>query len=327
MSKNKSKIINLRMLLFIVFIVLLIIIVPRVTNMYSMTVMNSALMYFIAALGISVMLGMGGQISFATSAFMGIGAFTTANLSRNFGVHPFPSLIIAVIFTALCAWIIGLALFRLKGSYFTFASIALTQIMYNIYTNWKPVTGGPDGMSRIPKLDLFFFTPKTVMDYFYVIIAFCVICALIVERIRNSSLGRSLAAIRDNEIAAMSLSINIYRTKVLSFVIAGAFAGLSGALIAHHNTFISAAVFTFDQSTNYVVMAMLGGVGSTSGIFIGSLIVTMLPEWLRPLKDYIRIIYGIAVMLLMIFMPMGVMGMVKAVGGRVNRSKVAKQKK
>ncbi len=321
MKKNS---LNKKTIIMTVLVILFVLIIPQVTNSYSMTVMNMALIYFIASLGISVMLGMGGQISFATCAFMGFGAFVTSNLSVKFGVSTIPSLLLAVIATAIFSWFMGLILFRLKGSYFTFASIALVQIMWSIYTNFRPFTGGPDGMTRIPKLDFLFYQPKTPVQYFYVLMIFAVICGVLVERIRKTSLGRSLASIRDNEIAAQSLGVNVYRTNVIGFIIAGSFAGLAGALLAHHNTYVSASQFTYEQSLTFVIMVMLGGVASTPGAFIGAMIVTMLPEWLRPLKEYIRFVYGLGIMILMVFMPMGLAGVANSI---INKFKSNKKKK
>lgn len=323
----KKKILNIQTITMAVSVVLFTFIVPQVTNSYSMTVMNTALIYFIASLGVSVMLGMGGQISFATCAFMGFGAFVTTNLSVKLGVHSLVSLILAVIATILFSWVMGLILFRLKGSYFTFASIGLVQIMWSIYTNFKPFTGGPDGISRVPKLNLLFFQPKTPMNYFYVLMAFSVLCGLIVARIRKTSLGRSLASIRDNEIAAQSLGVNVYRTNVLGFIIAGAFAGLAGALLAHHNTYVSASQFTYEQSLMFVIMVMLGGVSSTPGAFVGAMIVTMLPEWLRPMREYIKFIYGLGIMVLMVFMPMGLAGVTTSIANKIKKNKKNKKKR
>jgi branched-chain amino acid transport system permease protein len=321
----RKSIFNVKTITLFVCIVLFTIIVPRVTNTYSMTVMNTALIYFIASLGISVLLGMGGNISFATCAFMGFGAFVTTNLSVKLGIHSVISMVLAVVATCLFSWVMGLILLRLKGSYFTFATIGLVQIMWSIYTNFKPFSGGPDGISRIPRLDFIFYKPRTVLDYFYVLMIFAVLCGVIVERLRKTSLGRSLASIRDNEIAAQSLGVNVYRTNVIGFIISGAFAGLAGALLAHHNTFISASQFTFEQSTMFVIMVMLGGVSSTPGAFIGAMIVTMLPEWLRPLKEYIRFVYGIGIMILMVFMPMGLAGVAKSITNKLKKNKIKKE--
>ena len=308
---------KIKFLAVILFMLAFIVVVPMVSSDYIQTVMNSALIYFIAALGISVMLGMGGQVSFATSAFMGVGAFLTGIFSAKMGFHPLLSAVLSVILTGLFSWIMGLILFRLKGSYFTFATIALVQIAYSVFLNWREVTGGPDGIPHIPGLDFGFFRAANVKEHFYIIAVIAFLCAMVVESMKRTSYGRSLASVRDNEIAAQTLGVNVYRTKVISFVIAGVFSAIAGVLIAHNNGFISASLFTFDQSTTYVIMVMLGGVASTPGSFFGALLVTMLPEWLRPLQEYIRLIYGISVMIMMVFMPMGIAGMVKAISGKI----------
>ena len=115
----------------------------------------------------------------------------------------------------------------------------------------------------------------------------------------------------ENEIAAQSLGVNIYRTKVIAFTITGALSALAGGLYAMHGGFISADNFTFDMSTTYIIIVMLGGVNDTFGVLVGSILVNMLPEWLRPLARYIRLIYGAGVILLMVFMPMGLAGLAK----------------
>ena len=143
------------------------------------------------------------------------------------------------------------------------------------------------------------------------------LCALVVVRLRKTNLGRALSSVRDNEIAAQVMGVNVYKTKVTAFVIAAIFAGLGGALMTHTNHFVGASSFTFDQSTTFVIMAMLGGVTSTPGVFVGTLLITMLPEWLKPLQEYIRLFYGLGVMLLMVFMPMGLAGLYRKIAGQV----------
>lgn len=322
MQKKK---INYVWLAVFIAAVLFVIIVPATMNTYQMTVMNTALAYFIGALGISLMMGMGGQMSFATISFMGMGAFCATQLSKNFGVDTFLALIISVLFTIFASLILGAVLFRLSGAYFTFATIGLVQIVSSILLNYRPISGGPDGIFGIPKLQIFGFTFNNLYRWFYLLFACCVICGLITERIRHTSLGRSLASVRDNEIAAKTLGVNCYRVKIISFVIAGAFAGLSGALIAFHNSAISASLFSFNTSATFVIMVMLGGVNSTLGTFVGTILVTMLPEWLRPLNQYLRLIYGIGVILLMIFMPMGLAGLAHDLMAKLRRKIEAKR--
>ncbi|GHS87599.1 branched-chain amino acid ABC transporter permease [Synergistales bacterium] len=285
---------------------------PKFTNAYSMMILNISLINFIAALGLSVMLGMGGQLSFAAVSFMGTGAYFVANLTNGrLGVawEPVPVLVGAVLFSAVFAYICGSILFRLSGTYFTFATIGLVQVTWSVYLNYRPLCGGPDGVSGIPVIRFFGMSPRDYHDWFYVLLIFVLLAGFLVERIRRTRLGRSLASVRDNEIAAQTLGVNIYKTKVIAFTVAGALSGLAGGLYAMHNQFISSDIFTFDMATTYVIMAMLGGVNNTVGVFVGALLVTMLPEWLRPIQRYLKLTYGVGIIFLMIFMPMGLAGL------------------
>lgn len=301
------------------------IIAPLLTNDYSMMVLNIACINSIATLGISVMLGMGGQLSFAAVSFMGIGAYTVANLTngRNgFIMETILALLLGVLAATILAYIFGLILFRLRGTYFTFATIGLVQVAWAIYLNFKPLSGGPDGISGIPFIGIGNIRPASYRTWFYIIMGLVLVCMVLVERIRRTQLGRSLASIRDNEIAAQTLGVDVYKTKVIAFTVAGALAGMAGGLLAMHNRFIAADLFTFDVATTYVIMAMLGGVNNTVGIFVGSLLVTMLPEWLRPVQQYLKLSYGIGVILLMVFMPMGLAGLVSRISKRKRKTVV-----
>jgi len=304
---------------FIICVAIFIMVIPANTTAYSITVMNAAIMYYIAALGLSLMQGMGGLMSFAVVSFMGVGAFTTAQLSKNFGVPTVVSVMAGVVMAAITSLGLGMILLRLRGSFFVFGTIALSQIINNIFLNYKPLTGGPDGTSAIPKLDLGPLSPHNLFDWFYILMAVSIVVGIIVENIRRTHLGRALASVRDNEIAAMSLGVNVFFTKLMAFTIAGALAGLSGALLAHHNSFISYSLFSPLLSINYLMMIMLGGVNSTVGTFVGALLVTMLPEWLRPMKQYLMLINGFGVILLMIFMPMGLAGLFSSVVARLKK--------
>lgn len=314
----KNNIFKNKDLFVIIFAIIFAIVVPLITNNYSMGVMNLVVIYFIAALGLTILIGMGGQVSFAVVAFLGFGSYSYAILTKNFSVPSTIAVILAIIITAAVGYVLGLILFRLKGNYFTFATIGFVQIMANIYLNWEPVTGGPNGITGIPALEIAGIGPKTPVQWFYLLVVVGVICLFLVENIRKTSLGRSLAAVRDNEIAALSLGVDVYKTKVIAFAVAAALAGLAGALLAPHNRAISAYLYTYDLTINYIIMVMLGGVNSTIGTFVGSFLVTMLPETLRVLTVYMRFIFGVIIILLMIFMPMGLAGGVKALKAKLN---------
>lgn len=326
MTKRKNGI-KLSTILLLIAGVLFCVITPRVNQGYSMMVMNVALIYAIASYGLSVMLGMGGQLSFATVSFMGVGAYITANLCtgrQGLVVNSFAALLLSIVVSALLAYLLGLVLFRLKGTYFTFATIGLVQIAWCFYLNYKPLFGGPDGISGVPTIKLFGFSPRNYNQWFYVLIVFVLLTAIVVEMIRRSQLGRSLAAIRDDEIAAQTLGVNVFMTKVIAFTIAGAMAGLSGSLYAMHSQFVSSDMFTFERATIYIIMVMLGGVNNTVGVFLGSVLVTMLPEWLRGMQQYLQLIYGVGVILLMVFMPMGLAGLASSLSRSLKKRLHAK---
>lgn len=290
-----------------------------VTNSYMMKVINEGFIYFIAVLGLSVVLGLGGQVTFSTAGIMGIGAYVSAILTTRYSWPVLAAILMSILVCAVFSFVSGLALFRLKGSYFAFASIALVNLIYTILQNWMEMTGGPDGISGIPDINLGILRCENFYDYFRLIAIVALVCGLLVQRIRKTYFGRALASVRDNEIAARCMGINPYRTKVYSFVVAGAFAGLAGAFYAFHAGYISPDPFQFDQSAIYLIMVMLGGVDSTIGAFIGSVLLTILPEKIRFLQDYYQLIYGIGVIILMVVMPMGIMGMVKSAKRRMIR--------
>lgn len=304
----KKKKLNVLSIILVVLCAAFIIFTPMLFGAYQMTIVNTALMYFVGALGISVMMGMCGQMSFATISFMGIGAYCATQLTKTFGVPTFAALIFSVLFTALMSLWIGALLFRLSGGYFTFATIGLVYICTSLFTNMKSITGGANGIIGIPDLNLFGFKLDNLYKWFYFLCIVCILCGLVVERIRKTSLGRSMASVRDNELAAKALGVNCYQVKIISFVFAGALAGLSGSLIAFHNGTVSTALFSFQSATNFIIMVMLGGVNSTIGTFLGTFLVTLMPEMLRPLVEYLRLIQGVLIILMMIFMPMGLAG-------------------
>lgn len=282
-------------------------------NNYTILVVNIAFLNMITAYGLSIMLGMCGQLVFSGVAFMGIGAYTAANLCSGRLGFTMPGIwatVLAVVVTAITSLGAGLLFLRLKSSFCTFATLGFVQVLYTLFLNYEPAFGGPKGIPEIQTLSVGGFSFDSYKKWYFLLLAVVIFVAFLVERIRRTSLGRSLASIRDNEIAAQTLGVAIYRTRVIAFVIAGTFAGLSGALLAQHNRFISGDQFSFAKSTTIVIMSMLGGINSTAGIFIGALIVTFLPEVLRGLDKYLMFIYGIAVIGMMIFMPMGIGGAV-----------------
>ena len=300
------------LLLSIAFVYAFYFWIPGTSGTYTITVMNGALIYYIANVGCALMLGQCGMVSFASVAFMGVGGYTSAVLAINLGWNPFVTMIIATVFSMFVALLLGLALMRLNGTFFTFSTIALVQISFTIFNGWKKVTGGPNGIARIPSFRFMGWEAKTYFDNYYILITMCILAALLAMRLKRTNLGRAMSSVRDNELVAKSLGVNVYATKVTTFVIAAGFAGFAGAALVHNSHYVVSTYFTFDNATTYIIQVMVGGVYNFAGVFLGTILITMLPEWLRFLQEYIRLVYGVGVILLMIFMPMGIWGAMSA---------------
>lgn len=294
--------------------ILFVFITPQLLEGYTMMVVNLALIYSIIAYGISVMLGMGGHLLFSGVAFMGGGAFFVANLcapKRGIDMPTLPALLLTIPVFIIISFIFGLILLRLSGTYFTFSTIALVQVFFTIFNNYKPLFGGADGISGVPTLNLFGYTLSDYNQWFYFLAFIVLLVAIFVQRVRSTPLGRSLASVRDNETAALTLGVNVYMTKVIAFTIAGTLSAFAGALYCLHGRYVAADMFTYATSTQYIIMAMLGGVNSPVGPFIGSMLVSVLPEVLRGFERYFQLFWGISIVLLMVFIPTGLAGLVE----------------
>lgn len=320
--KNIKQNLKISTVLIIAFCLAFVIIIPTMYQGYSLMIVNNSLIYAIITFGISIMLGMGGQLSFAGLAFMGYGAYFVANVCTGrlgFQIPSVLALFLAPIFCAVIAYVIGLILLRLKDTYFTFATIALVQVSYSFFTNYRPLFGGPDGISAIPNLSLGGFELNNNTRWFYFLVVIIALLAFIVARIRKTGFGRALASVRDNDTAALTLGVNVYKTKVKAFTIAGMLGGLAGALYVMQGNFVASDMFAYSNATQFIIMAMVGGINNTFGSIVGSVLITILPEALRSLERYLQLFYGLAVILLMVFMPMGLSGMCQKLGKLLRR--------
>jgi branched-chain amino acid transport system permease protein len=282
--------------------------IPLTASNYMLRVVNMTMITYICVLSMFVVFGMAGQISFAQAGFWGVGAYITAILTTKLGVSPLLALIASGAGAAIVAFIMGLALFRLQGHYFGFSTIGLVMILNGVFQNWKPVTGGADGIGNIPAFSIGSFELSSETSSYFLIFVVSVVISIVTQKLHRSALGRSFMAIRDNEIAAKCMGVNSYRNKIIAFTIAASYCGIAGSLFAFLASYISATTFNFAQSSLYLVMLMLGGYNYLAGPMIGTALLMLLPEWFRPLQEYIMLIYGVGVMLLMVVMPEGLIG-------------------
>ncbi len=318
MKRNKYSV----PLVVIPILAVLVFFLPQLVSSYIMNVLIVGMCTYLCVMSVYVLLGMCGQNSFAQAGLWGVGGYITANMTIKLGMAPIPAMLISVLGTAAMCFLLGFAFFRLKQYYFTFATIGLMTILNSLFTNWNEVTGGAIGMKGIPKFSAFGFAFTNDAQYLYLYFALSAIVFVLVKVLYNSALGRSFMAIRDNEIAANCMGVNSLLTKSIAFGVSGALCGLAGAMYAFYAGYLSYPTFTYNQSTIYLVMMMLGGTISPIGAVIGSFVIIMLQEWLRPLQEVMMFIYGVGIIVLMVFQPEGILGGVKSLNDKFrNRAK------
>jgi branched-chain amino acid transport system permease protein len=236
-----------------------------------------------------------GMLAMANAAFMGIGAYTAALLTMNAEL-PFPvALAGGMALPAIVAVLIGKPTLRLSGVYLAMATLGFGEVVRVFILNTESVTGGALGLNGIPQLT----------QWWHVAIA-VVVTILVLMRVRRSKLGRAFEAIKEDEIAAGLMGIDVNNTKLFAFVLGAALAGLAGGLNAHLTFFIGPNEFGFDRGVEILTMAILGGIHSLIGPLLGSSILTLLPEVLRGFSDFRLIANGVILVLIVLFLPKGI---------------------
>ncbi|MDR1924817.1 MAG: branched-chain amino acid ABC transporter permease [Planctomycetaceae bacterium] len=271
--------------------------------------------YIILSLSLNLIVGSGGMLSLCHAAFYGIGAYIGTLLMLNLGWTFFPALVCAVIGTALLSSIISVPSLRLKGDYFILGSMGFQSIVFIILYNWTDLTRGPYGISGIPAPSFFGWTVRGLPLWFAFSTAVMLICTTFIVLIMNSPFGRTLKAIREDELAAGSLGKNIPLFKIKTFAIAAGFAAIVGMLFAGYMRYIDPTSFTMMESVFVLSILIIGGAGNIQGPIIGAVVLVVLPELLRFLgmPDAIaanmrQVIYGLAMIVLIRFRPQGLLG-------------------
>ncbi|MBT4268566.1 MAG: branched-chain amino acid ABC transporter permease [Deltaproteobacteria bacterium] len=286
---------------------------------YSAYMLNLILINIIAGIGLNILTGYTGLISLGHAAFMAIGAYSSVILTAKFG-FPFPlALVSSVILTGLVGFLVGIPSLRLTGMYLMLVTMAFGFVVDEIILQSDGLTGGADGLGALPPTILG-VTFDTYQKYFFITFICLALSMLCAKNILRGGFGRTLMAIRDSETAAESMGINLGWYKALSFTISSAYAGLAGVLYAHFLLFISVDNFTLLHSISYIVMIVVGGIGTLIGSVMGATFITVLPEIITFAKDYLpemlkdasslqAAIYGIILMVFVIYQPTGLFGL------------------
>ncbi|MCF8086991.1 MAG: ABC transporter permease [Desulfotignum sp.] len=279
-------------------------IIPAVFDVYTMRILNLALIFAVAALGLQLIVGYTGQFSFGHAAFFGIGAYTSALLAIQLNLPFLLTLPLAGAAAGLVGWLAG-PLLRLSGHFLAIGSLAMGEIIFLLMLNWKWLTKGAYGLYGIPFPSIFGFEISSDYAYYFLVTMVLGLICFLVHRLTDSRFGRGLIAVRENELAAMVNGINLISQKTKAFVIGTACAGIAGALYAHYVTYINPDSFQFHVSVEMVTMVVIGGLGSVPGSLIGALVIILLPEYLRGLADYRLVVYGGLLIGFMMYLPGG----------------------
>ncbi|TDR95050.1 branched-chain amino acid ABC transporter permease [Enterovirga rhinocerotis] len=284
-----------------------------VPNDYFVYVMALAYIYAIAALGLNLMLGYTGHLNLAHAAFMAIGAYTVGILTVDYGVPYWIAFLLAGVNAAALGFVAGIISLRLKHHYFSIFTLCIGIIVWLVIEKWDGLTHGVVGIMGIPApTGIGPIRFDTTLAQYYLILAMLALALVVMDRIVHSLTGRAFMAIRNGEPLAEALGVPLMRTKVLSFVISVAYAGFAGALYAGFVRFLGPSIAAETNAFDMIAFILVGGLGTLSGPVIGAIMLTWATQSLQFLQDYRLLVFGPLLILLVMFMPKGIIGTLKA---------------
>jgi len=272
----------------------------------------------LAGLSLMVLVGYTGLISIGHAAFLGIGAYVHTYMIRR-GVPFVPSMLLAGVTATAAGVMVGIPAMRMRGFYLAIATLAFSAIVEEVFVRWETVTGGSRGVP-VPKPQFFGLAIESEAGFYYLCLSILVLCILGVLNLLRALTGRAWIAIRDSEIAAQSMGVNLTGYKTLAFAFSAFLAGLAGALFAHKIGYLTPDIFTPILSIQLLMLVMVGGIGSIHGAIFGAIFLVMLPTVIAILRDYLPVaiaqqpalepgIYGLILVLVVLLEPLGLNGL------------------
>ncbi|HBL36784.1 MAG TPA: branched-chain amino acid ABC transporter permease [Firmicutes bacterium] len=308
MSKTMKTLVSVLLVaLFLIFLNILVAL--RVIDEYTTQVLTIAGINVIIALGLNLISGFTGQLSLGHAGFMAVGAYTTAALMMKLNFPIFFAVIGGALMSAMFGFLIGLPTLRLHGDYLAIVTLGFGEIIRVVMINLPDITGGPAGLKGIPTYTTNFFW-RPVLSFALVYLALTLV-VLFLSNLLKSSHGKAIISIREDEIAANAMGINVFYNKIFAFTISAFIGGLGGALYAPFFGYLSPNMFNFQKSVEFLIIVVLGGMGNLTGTVLAGIGLTYLQEFLRFLKDYRLVIYPMILIIVMIYQPSGIMGWFK----------------
>lgn len=293
--------------LAILLLAALAIVAPLGQGNYIIYVLTSWLVFSIAAMGLNLTLGYAGQISLAQASFMAIGAYVTALLTLA-GWHWVLAMPLGLVLCFVVGLLLGYPALRVKGHFLAFVTLAFNTLVFLVLRNEDWLTGGTYGLVGMPRPDFGLFSTMKQLHFYYFTLAITALAALLMWGIVRSPWGRAFKALRENPIRAESLGVDTRRITLLAFAIGSAYGGLAGALVTPLVQFIEPGSFGVAHSLRILLMVVVGGAGYFFGPFVGAGVVILLPEMLRFTEGYYLIIYSALVIVMLVFVPSGLIG-------------------
>jgi branched-chain amino acid transport system permease protein len=290
---------------------------PWVLPVYHQFVASLTLVNAVAAMGVNLSMGYGGQVSIGHAGFVAIGAYTAAVLMTKLSVSYWLALPLGGALAALAGFLIGLPALRLSHLYIGMVTFGFGQAIGFVALNWVALTNGPNGIAVPPiTVGAFMFTPDT---FYYVIAAVFLALFWIARNLVTSRVGRSFLALRESETAAEAMGVNLVRYKTMAFAVGAAYGGVAGGLYAGLSQFVNPDAFVFLVSVLYLTMNVVGGMGTLAGPVLGALIFTVMPELLRAFAEYKEFLSGALLLGFLVFFPRGLVGMLGPAWMRLGR--------
>jgi branched-chain amino acid transport system permease protein len=275
---------------------------------YIIRIAIMAGIFILLSLGLNLVTGYTGQFCLGWAAFYGVGAYTSALLVMKMNFPFWLSMPLGGLMAAVFGIALGIPTMRLKDIYLAITTLGFGEIVRLTMVNWTDLTRGSMGLPGIPAPSLFGYEFDSNVPYYYLIFFLVAITVLAMQRIIDSRVGRALIAIREDDLAAKTMGIDVTAYKVMAFAVGAFFAGIAGSFYAHFTSFIDPHTFSFAESISVLAMVVLGGMGSIRGAILGAVVLSVAPEILRDVSEYRMIIFGLIMMVVMLVRPQGIMG-------------------
>jgi branched-chain amino acid transport system permease protein len=307
--------------------ILLPILVPEANSRYVLYTATTFLIYVMLGWGLNIVVGLAGLLDLGYVAFYAVGAYSYALIATHFGWSFWVCLPLAGLFAAFFGVILGFPVLRLRGDYLAIVTLGFGEMIRVILINWGDLTGGPNGIGGIPKItffgipfsrgeggfasffDLSYSTSHKMIFLYFLILVLAIVTNLFTQRMRKLPAGRAWEALREDEIACRSLGINPTNIKLSAFALGAMFGGFAGSFFSVRQGFISPESFTFIESAVILAIVVLGGMGSQLGVVLAAALIVVVPELLREFNEYRMLLFGIAMVMVMVWRPRGLLSL------------------